>query len=241
MNKLKELKKYWKIILVCLFVLIAIGIGFCSCEIEKPEDNITTNKNDNGAIEDNNVLVESKDDTSENKVADESGENISEVQQAQNDNTKQSEVVIDNGSIKVDTPQPPVEEVKEKHYVTMSIDCLTILNNIDKLKTSAKPYVPTNGYIFSSSVEFNPGETALDLIKRVAKNKGIPLDQNGGYISGINNIYEFDCGKLSGWMYSINGSFSKVGATSYALQDGDVVKFRYTCDLGKDLGDAYER
>lgn len=28
---------------------------------------------------------------------------------------------------------------------------------------------------------------------------------NSAYIEGIGNLYEFDCGNLSGWMYSVNG------------------------------------
>lgn len=55
------------------------------------------------------------------------------------------------------------------------------------------------------------------------------------YIKGINNIYEFDAGELSGWMYSVNGVFPNYGCSIYNLNDGDVIQWMYTCDLGKDL------
>ena len=59
------------------------------------------------------------------------------------------------------------------------------------------------------------------------------------YIEGIGNLYEFDCGALSGWMYRVNGTFPNYGCSSYILSDGDVVEWVYTCDLGKDVGGEY--
>ena len=59
---------------------------------------------------------------------------------------------------------------------------------------------------------------------------------NSHYIEGINNLYEFDCGELSGWMYSVNGWYPNYGCSRYQVQDGDVIEWHYTCDLGEDLG-----
>jgi uncharacterized membrane-anchored protein len=59
------------------------------------------------------------------------------------------------------------------------------------------------------------------------------------YIQGINNIYEFDAGALSGWMYRVNGWFPNYGASRYVVQQGDVIEWVYTCDLGRDVGGAY--
>ena len=56
------------------------------------------------------------------------------------------------------------------------------------------------------------------------------------YIEGIGNLYEFDCGAESGWMYAVNGWFPNYGCSQYALQDGDTVTWVYTCDLGRDVG-----
>ena len=49
-------------------------------------------------------------------------------------------------------------------------------------------------------------------------------------------MYEFDCGALSGWMYRVNGWYPNYGCSRYQLKDGDVVEWRYTCDLGNDVG-----
>ena len=62
---------------------------------------------------------------------------------------------------------------------------------------------------------------------------------NSAYVEGINNLYEFDVGSLSGWMYSVNGWFPNYGCSRYALQNGDVVEWVYTCDLGYDVGGGY--
>ena len=56
------------------------------------------------------------------------------------------------------------------------------------------------------------------------------------YIEGINNLYEFDCGELSGWIYSVNGDYPSYGCALYKLKDGDAVMWQYTCDLGADIG-----
>ena len=55
------------------------------------------------------------------------------------------------------------------------------------------------------------------------------------YIEGINNIYEFSCGELSGWMYCVNGEYPNVGCSDYKIKDGDNIEWYYTCDLGEDL------
>ena len=52
---------------------------------------------------------------------------------------------------------------------------------------------------------------------------------NSVYIEGINNIYEFDCGELSGWLYKVNNESPGVGCSLYKLKDGDVVEWIYTC------------
>ncbi|MDR2296437.1 MAG: DUF4430 domain-containing protein, partial [Clostridiales Family XIII bacterium] len=59
---------------------------------------------------------------------------------------------------------------------------------------------------------------------------------NSAYIEGINNLYEFDAGELTGWMYKVNGWYPNYGCSRYRLAAGDVIEWHYTCDLGRDLG-----
>ena len=126
---------------------------------------------------------------------------------------------------------------------TFSISCATILNNWDKCDESKKPLVPADGVILpTTTVTFTEGESVFDVLQRLCRENKIHMESswtpmyNSAYVEGINNLYEFDVGSLSGWMYSVNGWFPNYGCSRYALQNGDVVEWRYTCDLGYDLG-----
>ena len=82
----------------------------------------------------------------------------------------------------------------------------------------------------------------FDVLQRVCRAQGIHMEStwtpayNSAYIEGIGNLYEFDCGELSGWMYSVNGVWPDYGCSGYTLHDGDTVVWSYTCDLGRDVG-----
>lgn len=141
--------------------------------------------------------------------------------------------------------EPEDQEVdKGKTYTcTFSIECSTILNNLGQLDPDKLEMVPSGGTILATTtVTFYEGESVFDVLQRVCKEKGIHLESswtpiyNSAYIEGIHNLYEFDCGSLSGWMYRVNGWYPNYGCSRYQLQDGDVVEWRYTCDLGNDVG-----
>lgn len=141
--------------------------------------------------------------------------------------------------------EPEDQEIdKGKTYTcTFSIECSTILNNLDQLDPDKLEMVPSGGTILSkTTVTFYEGESVFDVLQRVCKEKGIHLESswtpiyNSAYIEGIHNLYEFDCGELSGWMYRVNGWYPNYGCSRYQLKDGDVVEWRYTCDLGNDVG-----
>jgi hypothetical protein len=130
-----------------------------------------------------------------------------------------------------------------QYSCTMTINCSTILNNMDKLKASKKRLVPSNGVIMTNrTVSFTEGETVFDVLKRETASSGIHLEfmmspvYGSAYIEGIANLYEFDCGGLSGWMYRVNGWYPNYGCSHYTLKSGDVIQWNYTCDLGRDLG-----
>jgi hypothetical protein len=136
-----------------------------------------------------------------------------------------------------------MEVNKGKIYTcTFSIECSTILNNLSELDPDKLELVPSNGVILPpTTVTFFEGESVFDVIKRVCKEYNIHLEfswtpiYNSAYIEGIHNLYEFDCGALSGWMYRVNGWYPNYGCSRYQLVDGEVVEWRYTCDLGEDV------
>lgn len=132
--------------------------------------------------------------------------------------------------------------VSAQNFCTLSVQCENILLHMNKLKKEKQAYVPENGIIFAEkAVEFNPGETVFDVLLREMKNNKIHMDftespmYKSVYIKGISNLYEFDCGELSGWTYRVNGEQKSVGCSQCILNSGDKVEWIYTCDLGRDL------
>ncbi len=126
---------------------------------------------------------------------------------------------------------------KKSDRVTISVNCSEILNNMDKLKKGKEYFVPSDGIILGeTAIEISDGDTAFDVLKKVCKNNEIQLEYaySGGfgtyYIEGINQLYEKDCGITSGWLYSVNGEYPSVGASSYKLKNGDNIMFVYSCD-----------
>ena len=92
------------------------------------------------------------------------------------------------------------------------------------------------------NMEADTTETVWDVLKRVFSKHSMSVDASDNnqyntiYISSINGLGEFDNGKLSGWMYSVNGVWPDYGCSGYTLHDGDTVVWSYTCDLGRDVG-----
>ena len=129
---------------------------------------------------------------------------------------------------------------------TMSVRCDTILENIAQLDKEKTELVPKDGVIYrEQTVTFYEGESVFNLLVREMKRNKIHLEfentpiYNSAYIEGIGNLYEFDCGELSGWMYKVNGWFPNYGCSRYQLKAGDKVEWVYTCDLGRDIGGDY--
>ena len=141
--------------------------------------------------------------------------------------------------------EPEDQEVNtaKTYTCTFSIECSTILNNLDMLDPDKLEMVPSDGVILSAqTVTFYEGESVYDVLKRVCRDNGIHMEAswtaiyNSAYVEGLHNLYEFDCGELSGWMYRVNGWYPNYGCSRYQLQQGDTVQWRYTCDLGSDIG-----
>ena len=93
-----------------------------------------------------------------------------------------------------------------------------------------------------TEVEYSEGDTVFDLLCQVTDQYGIQMEYNGTagkeYIEGIQNLYEYDGGRWSGWMYSVNGEYPGTGCGDCQVSDGDRIEWNYTCDLGMDLEGA---
>jgi len=134
---------------------------------------------------------------------------------------------------------------EESETVFLSIECSTILDNMEDLVSGLSAYVPVDGVIQErKELVLRDGDTVYDILLRVTRVYRIQMEciynKNFGsiYIQGINNLYEFSCGELSGWMYSVNGIYPNYGCSRYHLKDEDEIVWSYTCDLGRDLNSS---
>ena len=101
-------------------------------------------------------------------------------------------------------------------------------------------HIPADGIVLQrTEIVINKGQNALDQLIAAVRKNSIQIENRGGYIAGIANIYELDHGDLSGWMFRVNGEFSSVNANEYVLSEGDFVEWLYTTDLGRDIGNEY--
>ena len=136
----------------------------------------------------------------------------------------------------------PAKTQPEQPTCTLTIRCDTLVGKPEDLDEAKAELVPASGLLYSATVSFTAGESVFDVLQRAMKEAGIPMEftsvpvYDSAYIEGIANLYEFDCGPLSGWVYSVNGVFPNYGCSKYTLKDGDQVLWQYTCDLGADVG-----
>ncbi len=139
-----------------------------------------------------------------------------------------------------ENPTPP-EEILEPTGTpscTLTVRCDAVLQNMEKLTKGKETIVPKDGVIYPEQrVKFSQGESAFDVLYREMREHNIHFEfvktpmYNSIYIEGIGNLYEFDCGDTSGWMYRVNGEKPNYGCSQYEVQDGDSIVFYYSCSL----------
>lgn len=151
-----------------------------------------------------------------------------------------------DGASKGDIPDGAgkADGTKEQATVTMTIRCDTAVANGMHEESKWAGIVPANGCILPVTVlKLEEGDTVFTLLCRVRDQYKLQMEYSGGggseYIEGINNLYEFDGGRWSGWMYCVNGWYPNYGCGQYVVSDHDVIEWNYTCDLGLDLDGAW--
>lgn len=146
----------------------------------------------------------------------------------------------ENFSVSNDSEQitPP-----EAHSSTCSftIDCKNAIAS-NKLSETMRDILPNDGIIYKSqNLDFIPDETVFDILLRITRQNGIPMEFSmtpafgSKYIEGINSLREFDCGETSGWKYSVNGEVPNCGCDKYTVKPDDDIIFYYVTDWGGDI------
>jgi len=138
---------------------------------------------------------------------------------------------------------PPSAPIEGEYTCTLTVRCDTIADNLEQLNTDKLELIPKDGVILAETdIAFTAGESMFEVLKRTLRQQNIHMEFvetpffASAYVEGIGNLYEMDCGPLSGWMYRVNGEFATLGCSLYLLEPGDSVEWLYTCDLGRDIG-----
>lgn len=122
------------------------------------------------------------------------------------------------------------ESITDGIHVSIAIDCSKAEDRKD------------NGSILKNTEYIvTEGSSVFDLLIKACQENDIQNEFEGTedmkniYVKGIDYLYEFDCGELSGWVYTVNGITPGTGCSSYGLEDGDSIKWIYTLDQGRDI------
>jgi hypothetical protein len=81
--------------------------------------------------------------------------------------------------------------------------------------------------LFDEEIIIESGESAMDVLHKVAT---VTTTYGGGYVGSINGIksqYTSENGKKKDWLYYINGMLASVGANQYKPHPGDVIHWDF--------------
>ena len=121
-------------------------------------------------------------------------------------------------------------------------------------ETGLKYPVALGTIIPLTKVPFKSGENIAQVTVRLLDEMGIGYSNTGTltsnfYLASIKNFEvnntpydsmgEFDAGSGSGWMITLNGWFIDKSTAAFTVSNGDVIQWKYTCQVGADIGDTY--
>lgn len=95
-------------------------------------------------------------------------------------------------------------------------------------------YTDDSVVLEETEIVFYEGQSVLDILKQTMRQNEIPMEYTGtgaaAYVKGIDNLYEFDKGPESGWIYSVNGEKRSESAGAYEPGEGDAVVWQYVLE-----------
>ncbi len=257
---MSDLKKTVSIFLSILFLFSFFG---CAAQKDEPvssgtvqstthETTQSTVSASSSVTESQTVTTATKEATAKEATAESTFSAPTETQAEKSTEKKTQTEIATKKETTTTSPEPSTEQSGITCFVT--IDCRNIQNNLSSLKKGKKSFVPKNGYILkTAAVTLPKGATAFDALKKACKENvctdnckycqksGIQLEfsftpaYQSYYVEGIHQLYEKDCGSLSGWMFNVNGTYPDVSSSVYEVKDRDTITFAYTASMGDDL------
>ena len=117
---------------------------------------------------------------------------------------------------------------------------------VENTTYSKKAGAPWDGTLVDTWVDLSADSTMMSCVVDALKTKkATVVGAESNYISSINGLGEFDGGKSSGWMGTLNDWFVNEGFGAFTvksgkLASGDVIRVMYTREgLGADLGGTW--
>lgn len=149
----------------------------------------------------------------------------------------------------------------EDPYITVYLEVLG--DSVHTVTATNKHTLAKGGlsiWLLKQAYEVDANVTVWDVLRKAFNEAGITCrNPSGNYIESVTyngvTIGEFTNGRLSGWMYTLNGTHPLNGISQQYLNDGDVIVFHYTDDYtaeegsdvwasdddSDDFGDGYSR
>ena len=233
-----------RVSILTMLLIVAISLMGCGGDDNNTASTETLVKtSSSGAVvgtdtsTDSAVTTDKAVDAKKNKNKDGNNQKkeLTDDKESVDESQKKSTVSNVNSSSTKDSPKDSSSTNKDKEKksssdnikVSISIDCKTLYAQDPDLANK----VSNKGVIFGKkSINVKKSATVFDALKQTGINYA-----GTSYISTINGLSEKDGGKLSGWMFKINGTVPMESCSEYKLKDGDTIQWRYTCDGGEDI------
>lgn len=179
---------------------------------------------------------------SESEVSESSRATIQEESTSCTTSSESEKSFTEEASSEMETPalsvQDTLEGSKEEEQAIEDVRPEKAAENIVTIHIACGETMILSAY----QAEVTEKQSVFGLLKQATKSEKIHMDFSGSgstaYVRGIANVYEFDKGPESGWMFRVNGDFSSTGCGAYMVEAGDVIEWLYTEDMGKDIGAA---
>ena len=149
----------------------------------------------------------------------------------QKDSTKKSSSAKKPSNSKGQSGSSSSSSEDKKITVTVSVDCKTAVEAGHKEALA----LTKSGTLAYKTLTLAKGSSAFDALKASGLSVSSHEGAMGVYVYAISSLKEKDCGSKSGWLYSVNGRYIGDSCDSTTLKNGDILRWRYTCNGGKDV------
>ncbi|RXT06467.1 DUF4430 domain-containing protein [Ammoniphilus sp. CFH 90114] len=224
----------WTTRLWPLLTVVCLSLGLAGCQ-SSTESISTTNRLSQEADQQQNEKLEEESKSAELPVQ------ATDETVVRNENTDTPKETTTAQAPKPSTdPKPNTEKIPTSTNPSAPMTSEQVVDSKKQMvMISIKGDEEVGIILAATEVTFESGESVLDILKKVTKEKKIQMEYRGtgpiAYVEGIDNLYEFDRGPKSGWMYRVNGSFGKKSAGDVQIKPNDQIEWIYTLDLGKDV------